>query len=83
MYIILIQVPLGIYLKGEQKYEEMIEVLDHLHQYVPTVSEEEEVETSDGKAETTFKDTFYSVGLGKLELICNAPDLMLPLFLRW
>ena len=30
------QVPLGIILKNETKHEEMVEVMDHLHQYVPT-----------------------------------------------
>ena len=28
-------------MKGEQKYEEMVQVLDHLHQYVPTMSTKE------------------------------------------
>ena len=41
MLSFIIKVPLGICLKGEQKYEEMVQVLDHLHQYVPTVSTEE------------------------------------------
>ncbi len=55
-----------IFLKGEQKYEEMIEVLDHLHQYEPTVSEEESIDTPDGEAKTIFKDTFHTIGLVRL-----------------
>ena len=31
------QVPLGVVLKSEQKYEDMVDILSHLHQYVPTV----------------------------------------------
>ncbi len=34
----LIQVPLGILKKCETKHEDMISILDHLSQYVPTVS---------------------------------------------
>lgn len=56
------QVPLGIFLKGEQKYEEMVQVLDHLHQYVPTVSSEETICTPHGKEK---HDVFHPVGLGE------------------
>ena len=44
------QVPLGTHLKGEQKYEEMIDVLSHLHQYVPTITSVNEV-TIEGEDE--------------------------------
>ena len=35
MLFITVQVPLGILLKNENKGSEMIEILTHLHQYVP------------------------------------------------
>ena len=36
------QVPLGILPKNENKGEEMVEIVQHLHQYVPAVEYEEE-----------------------------------------
>ena len=35
--IYLLQVPLGVLLQNETKYDDMISILDHVHQYVPTV----------------------------------------------
>ena len=37
------QVPLGIFLKNENKLDEMVTILDDLHQYVPTVAMEKTV----------------------------------------
>ena len=31
------QVPLGVFLKNENKLDEMADILDHLHKYVPRV----------------------------------------------
>ena len=61
------KVPLGIYLKGEQKYEEMIEVLSHLHQYIPTVTTEDEVTVQvdeEPMKVKTVMDTFFSIPIG-------------------
>ena len=33
-----IQVPLGVLLKNENKVDEMVDVITHLHDYVPTVT---------------------------------------------
>ena len=30
------QVPLGVVLKSENKYEDMVHIMDHMHKYVPT-----------------------------------------------
>jgi hypothetical protein len=53
------QAPLGIYLKGEQKYEEIIEVLTHLTKYVPTVSREETVPEPGEELVKVTHDTLY------------------------
>ena len=37
------QIPLGVLLKNENKGSDMVEILAHLHQYVPTRDYEEEV----------------------------------------
>ena len=31
-----VQVPLGVLNKSEMKYDDMIEIMEHVHQYVPT-----------------------------------------------
>ena len=51
-------------MKGEQNLEEMIEVLTHLHQYVPTVSEEVVEEVGDEPVKM-MKDTFFPTLIGK------------------
>ena len=33
-----LQIPLGVLLKTETKYEDMVGIMDHLHQYVPIQS---------------------------------------------
>lgn len=35
---------MGILLKSETNYEDMVSILDHLHKYVPTKTDEESVE---------------------------------------
>ena len=34
------QIPLGVLLKSETNYEDMVGIMDHLHQYVPSVIKE-------------------------------------------
>ena len=40
--VIVVQVPLGILPKNENKGDEMIEIVRHLHQYVPVIEHEED-----------------------------------------
>ena len=35
--MLLVQVPLGVLLKNENKADDMVEIMSHLHQYVPAV----------------------------------------------
>ena len=57
--------PLGIVLKGEQKYEEMIEVLTHLNKYVPTVSSMESFSVQGEEPVEVTKDLFHNIAIGK------------------
>ena len=59
------QVPLGIILKGEQKYEEMIEVLTHLSKYVPTVTTTETVPVAGEEPVKVTQDSFHTIALGR------------------
>ena len=59
---------MGISLKGEQNYEDMKEVLNNLHQYVPTVSTEEQITACvQGKtiSKVVYIDKFDPILLGK------------------
>ena len=38
LYKLLVQVPLGVLLKSETNYEDMTEILEHYHTYVPSVN---------------------------------------------
>ena len=60
-----IKVPLGIELKSEQKYEELIHVLRHLQQYVPTKTNTTEV-VHDSEPIQIVTDKFHSLGLGNI-----------------
>ena len=55
-------------MKGEQKYDEMVQVLDHLHDYVPTVSSTERVPAPRRRTGyiDVVNDTIHQVLLGKL-----------------
>ena len=37
------QVPLGVMLKSENNYDDMIDIMDHLHKYVPSLHTSEDV----------------------------------------
>ena len=39
-----LQVPLGVLIKNENKYEDMISIMEHNHQYVPTTTTNMEIE---------------------------------------
>ena len=57
-----IKVPLGIELKSEQKYEELIHVLRHLQQYVPTKTTTTEV-VHDSEPIQIVTDKFHSLNI--------------------
>ena len=60
-----LKVPLGIILKCEQKYEEMVDILDSLHQYVPIVTTTEKT-VLPGSQDTVdiTSDKVHSIALG-------------------
>lgn len=62
--------PLGIELKSEQKLEEMVEIMDSLHKYVPTVSTEESVELAEATTKVT-RDDFFPLLMGKYTCMCS------------
>ena len=67
----LIQVPLGIELKSEQKYEDMVAILGSLHKYVPRVPTTEIVEVPGCEEPVEIvKNNFFKVALGELQAIC-------------
>ena len=52
-------------MKGEQKYEEMVQVLDHLHQYVPTESTSEQIKVPNSdRTIDVVNDVFDPIPLG-------------------
>ena len=55
-------------MKGEQKYDEMVQVLNHLYYYVPTVSSTESVPVPHRHTGyiDVVNDTIHQVLLGKL-----------------
>lgn len=55
--------PLGIELKSEQKYEEMVDILSSLHKYVPTVTTTEKVTLPEENTEVE-NDEFFQIPLG-------------------
>lgn len=59
------QVPLGIQLKSEQKYEDMVEILDDLQKYVPKVVKVEEKSVPGCDVPIRMKKhDFYQIALG-------------------
>ena len=59
------QVPLGVLNKSEMKYDDMIDIMDHLHQYVPTQTSVVQVDLPepDGKIDIT-KTSFHTILFG-------------------
>ena len=58
---ILLQLPLGIIMKDENKIDEMVKILDELHQYVPSTEEVRvhHVTTEDGTHTDYIRDIKY------------------------
>ena len=59
------QVPLGIILKSEQKNDEMQDILDDLHQYVPTVTTTEKINPPGYPSVYIPHDHFHHLAFGK------------------
>ena len=60
VHVSLFQVPLGVLPKNENKTKEMVEILIHLHQYVPQVVQKE----VNDKNDTVYKEVTHRVMLG-------------------
>ena len=68
------QVPLGILLKTETKYEDMVSIMDHLHQYVPTVTSEYFYEDQEsGTHNKVSGDHFHYLLMGKCTICKHVP----------
>lgn len=65
LWICFVQVPLGVILKNEQKHDEMIEILDHLHQYVPTVTTTKNVDAPGLSPVCIPSDSFHHIAFGR------------------
>ena len=58
--------------RTEQKYEEMIDVLSHLNQYVPTVSTESTVNVTGIEEPVRMtNDYFHTIALGMCICVAN------------
>jgi L1 cell adhesion molecule like protein len=63
--IVCMQVPVGITLKGEQKNEDMVEILEDLQKYVPTVSMTESVDVpGESTPVQVHVDKFHHLEIG-------------------
>ena len=60
----MIQVPLGVILKNENKGDEMVDIMEHLHQYVPTAKYSEEKFISTGEKVLEEKAKFHPILVG-------------------
>ena len=59
------QVPLGIQLRSEQKYEEMADIIRFLHKYVPRDPTTTTVSVPGCSTPMTLtKSNFFKIGLG-------------------
>ena len=64
-YSICFQVPLGVLPKNENKIEDMVCIMEHLHQYVQTLRKEHRVQVSPTSEEDVIQEhKFYQVLLG-------------------
>ena len=72
-------------MKGDQKYNEMVQALDHLHDYVPTVSSTESVHAPCRCTECidVVNDTIHQVLLGKLRDTTKCMLMINNVLIRW
>ena len=54
---------MGVYLNSEQKYDEMLQILDRVHNYVPSKSLEQELEIG-LNTYTVTKEAFHQILFG-------------------
>ena len=60
-YSIYMQIPLGVLPKDENKLEDMVCILEHLHGYVPTVEQQRTIEDTLTGETNVVKDQLYSI----------------------
>ena len=67
-----LQVPLGVLKKNEMSYEDMIDIMEHVHHYVPTQTSTIEIDHPhiDDKIELT-KTTLHTIVFGGDQLTCK------------
>ena len=67
------QVPLGIILKNETKNDEMVDIMDKLHQYVPVVTTTEVVSVPGHLPICIPRDHFHQISFGEYDVhkICG------------
>lgn len=58
------QVPLGVILKNEAKGDDMVDIMSHVHQYVPTVAHTEEVTLTTGEKVVVNRESMYPLLFG-------------------
>ena len=63
--------PLGIELKSEQKYEDMVDILASLHKYVPTVTTIQKATLPEESTEVIC-DEFFPITLGMHTIVICA-----------
>lgn len=56
--------PLGIVLKNEAKGDEMVDIMRHIHQYVPTVEHVEEITLSTGEEVRVCREAMHQILVG-------------------
>lgn len=77
----LLQVPLGILLKSETNYEDMVGIMDHLHQYVPTVTKEYVYEDQEsGTCNKVSGHHFHYLLMGKCIICKHVPHWKLCMY---
>lgn len=59
-----IQVPLGVQLKNENVLEEMVEIMSHMQEYVPTLSKMLDLEVTGESSIRVKADHFHNILLG-------------------
>ena len=59
MVLIVVQVPLGVLLKNENKIVDMISIMKTLHRYVPTTHKQTKIKLSTGQEEVSDRYTFH------------------------
>ena len=59
-----LQVPLGVLLKNENKLDDMVEIMDELHKYIPSIKTVQHLDDGDDEVEIIEIDHFSPIVLG-------------------